>query len=84
MPGPVRRDSHDMDIAQWWPKLRDETRDWLVEHNGEPLDPEVSADIAAVHDGEPRWWADKSDDGLYELPDESIDWIEAWANGETP
>ncbi|HKU10662.1 MAG TPA: hypothetical protein VJQ61_05475 [Sinomonas sp.] len=26
-----------MDIREWWPKLRPETRNWLIEHNGEKL-----------------------------------------------
>jgi hypothetical protein len=72
-----------VNIEQWWPKLSSETRDWLVEHNGEPLDAAVGEDIAAATGGspDPRWWSGKPSDGL---TDEAFDWIEARANDENP
>ncbi|MGY4543624.1 hypothetical protein ACVWY0_003564 [Arthrobacter sp. UYNi723] len=26
-----------MNILEWWPLVDAETRDWLIEHNGQPL-----------------------------------------------
>lgn len=73
-----------MNIAEWWPRLSGEVQDWLVEHNGEPLDPSVRAEVVAVNGGvlEPGWWSGESVDGQSELTDEAIDWIETWANAE--
>ena len=78
------RDDRRMNIADWWPKLSGEAQDWLVEHNGEPLDSRVRAEIEAVNDGvlEPGWWSGESVDGQSELTDEAVDWIDTWANGE--
>ncbi|MEW5808320.1 MAG: hypothetical protein AB1925_02615 [Actinomycetota bacterium] len=75
-----------MRIDVWWPLLSDTSRQWLVEHNGEPLDQSVKAEIFDVNDGdaETSWWAGDSSDGLSELTDDAIDWIEAAANKEQP
>ena len=74
-----------MNIAQWWPKLGHETQEWLVEHNGEPLDPAVNAEITALLDGDTdRWLSRGSDSATWELTDEAVDWIDAWANDEDP
>ncbi|MCY1222036.1 hypothetical protein D9M72_341130 [compost metagenome] len=40
-----------MKILEWWPLVDAETRGWLIEHNGEPLPPNVVADIMAVTGG---------------------------------
>jgi hypothetical protein len=52
-----------MNIPEWWPLVDAETRDWLIEHNGEPLPQPVSADILAVTGGptDSQWWAGESD-----------------------
>ncbi|MGC0365100.1 hypothetical protein ABH922_003084 [Rhodococcus sp. 27YEA15] len=73
-----------MNITEWWPILTRDTRDWLIEHNGEPLDPAVLVELLAVNSGrtDPAWWSDESDDGSCELTDEAVDWIEWHANGE--
>ncbi len=75
-----------MQIDRWWPLLTDTSRHWLVEHNGEPLDQSVKAEILDVNggDAEPSWWAGESTEGLAELTDDAIDWIEAVANEERP
>lgn len=54
-------------------------------HNGEPLPPNVVADIMAVTDGttDSEWWAGESADGP-RLSDEAVDWIEVVANDEEP
>jgi hypothetical protein len=77
-----------VDIAHWWPKLSSQSREWLVEHNGEPLEGPVGADIASVHDNgtlDHRWFVRISDDGRpTQLSDSAVDWIEAVANEEDP
>lgn len=79
-------DNSVMHIDSWWPRLTEQSRHWLIEHNGEPLDPSVKRDIFDVNDQEadPSWWAGDSSDGLSELTDASVDWIEAVGNGEQP
>ncbi|MEV5052321.1 hypothetical protein [Arthrobacter sp. LAR12-1-1.1] len=74
-----------MNIFEWWPLVDAETRGWLIEHNGEPLPPNVIADIMATTDGttDPGWWAGESADGP-QLSVEAVDWIEAVANDEEP
>lgn len=74
-----------MKIQEWWPLVTPETRNWLTAHNGEPLAPQVSADILAATRGttEPEWWAGDSTDGP-QLTDSATDWIETIANGEDP
>jgi hypothetical protein len=75
-----------MQIDSWWPLLAEQSRHWLIEHNGEPLDQSVKGDIFGVNDGDadPSWWAGESTEGVSELTDAAIDWIEAVANGEQP
>lgn len=75
-----------MQIDSWWPLLSDPSRNWLIEHNGEPLDEGVKAEIFAINDGaaDPSWWSGSSSEGLSELTDDAIDWIEAVANEEQP
>ena len=62
-----------MTIEEWWPLLGAESRNWLVENNGDDVIDEVAASInaagGAVTAGTP-------------LTDEQIDWIEAIANDE--
>jgi hypothetical protein len=74
-----------MQIEDWWPRLTPETRDWLIAHNGEPLDTSVRNALLEVTQGEfdASWWAGDSEDGGSELSDAAIDWIEATANAET-
>jgi hypothetical protein len=74
-----------MNISEWWPLVNAETRDWLIENNGEPLPPRVTADIVAVAGGtaDSQWWAGQSAEGP-QLSDEAVGWIEAVANDEEP
>ena len=75
-----------MQIETWWPRLTADTQAWLIEHNGEPLQPAIKAEILAVTGGstEPSWWTGESTDGQTELSDSAVDWIEAVANHEHP
>ncbi|GLP76559.1 hypothetical protein TUM20983_36690 [Mycobacterium antarcticum] len=61
-----------------------DAREWLMEHNGEPLDPQVRAEIFDLNNESTdlSWWSGESVDGQSELTDEAIDWIEAQAKGE--
>lgn len=73
-----------MTIDQWWPRLSAETREQLAANNGDVVPAAFMAEIEEV--GGPGasgpWWEeqDGSDDRC--MPDEAVDWIEAWANGE--
>jgi hypothetical protein len=73
-----------MDISDWWPKLPDATRGWLIAHNGEPLPEDVLRHVLAVNGDhtDASWWAGESRDGQSQLSDEAIDWIETTANDE--
>ena len=74
-----------MPIAQWWPKLQQRTRDWLVANNGDVVPPSVVAEIVAA--GGPAtsdaWWVTDETAAGSVLPDEAIDWIEEVANEES-
>jgi len=73
-----------MPIEQWWPKLRPQTRDWLIANNGDAVPPAVMTDIAEA--GGPAtsdaWWVTGDDVTDPVMPDEAIDWIEETANEE--
>ena len=75
-----------MPIAQWWPKLRQQTRDWLIANNGDAVPAAVVAQIAEA--GGPTasdtWWVADEDATGPVMPDEAIDWIEEIANEEAP
>ena len=74
-----------METIEWWPKLDPDAREWLVSHNGEPVDPGVLIKIAAAGGSltSDAWWiGEEGPDGFY-LSEEAIDWIEARANDES-
>lgn len=75
-----------MPIAQWWPKLQQQTRDWLIANNGDAVTASVVAEI--VEAGGPAafdtWWVVDEDANGPVMPDEAIDWIEETANAESP
>lgn len=70
----------------WWSRLPDETRDWLIGHNGEALPAWVVEQIGraggSVTTG--AWWVGENGPAGLSLSDAAVDWIEAVANGETP
>lgn len=75
-----------MSLETWWPQLQQDSRDWLVAHNGEVLDQHILQDIEAVGGPIPSqaWWVgEAAPDGLH-LSDAAIDWVEEAANGEVP
>lgn len=73
-------------IDAWWPKLRPETREWLIANNGDVVPSSIVEEITEA--GGPAqtddWWViDHASDGAC-MPDEAVDWIEEIANEETP
>ena len=77
-----------MPIHEWWPRLRTETREWLVANNGDVV-PEAIAQEIRVAGGAlaPGCQGSASGDGETpgaHLSDAETDWIEAVANGESP
>jgi hypothetical protein len=73
-------------IEDWWPRLPQETRDWLVANNGDEVPTSVVEDItrAGGSVATDAWWVSHTGPtGVY-LSDEAVDWIEAVANGEMP
>lgn len=71
------------DFAALWPQLTEQTRAWLVDHHGEPLDAAVRAELTQTSRGAtpPTWLDPEGEDGPV-LTDETVDWVEAVANGE--
>lgn len=63
-----------MSIDVWWPKIRRESRQWLVDNNGDAVRGDILEEILRAG-GEVN--------GSY-LSDEAVDWVEAVANGEDP
>lgn len=70
----------------WWPKVKPETRDWLIANNGDALPAPVVEDIAGAGGAidTDAWWIGQNGSSGFYLSDAAIDWIEAVANGETP
>ncbi|WP_432510512.1 hypothetical protein [Kineococcus sp. SYSU DK001] len=75
-----------MSLETWWSHVQQDTRDWLLAHNGEALSPAVVQDVERVAGPLPAqaWWLDRTEpDGLH-LSDAAVDWVEEVANGEVP
>lgn len=78
-----------MSIEAWWPKLRPETRDYLIANNGNVVPARLVGEIAGVGGAitTDAWWIGRADPIRFYLSDEGIDWID-WidevANGKTP
>lgn len=63
-----------MSIEAWWPRIRQDSRAWLVDNNGDAVAPEILDEIVRVGGAVT---------GPY-LSDEEVDWVEAVANRENP
>ena len=63
-----------MSIEVWWPRIRRQSRAWLVDNNGDAVPEDIVNEIVRAG-GEIT--------GSY-LSDEAVDWVEAVANGEEP
>jgi hypothetical protein len=73
-----------MEIEEWWPKLSESAREWLIANNGDVVAGAVLNEIASaggvVESG--AWWiGEGGPEGLY-LSDRATDWIEETANRE--
>lgn len=70
------------DIATWWPKLKPETRQYLIDNNGDAIPGEIVAEIA--HAGgviaSDAWWVGSSGPTGFFISDEAADWVEEIAN----
>lgn len=74
-----------MDIEQWWPLVTASTRQYLIDHAGEPVPDDVAGEItkAGGSVSPEAWWVDDiGADGAVILSDAGVDWIESAANGE--
>jgi hypothetical protein len=73
-----------MSLDVLWPLLRQESRDWLVAHNGEALSTLVLDDLERVGGSVPPdgWWVGENGPEGFHLSDAGIDWVEEVANGE--
>ena len=73
-----------MDDLNWWDRLDEQARAWLIAHNGEAVAPDVLDRIVAAGGDmiSDAWWVGQTaQDGFY-LSDEATDWIETVANEE--
>lgn len=75
-----------MSIEVWWPRLRQESRDWLVDNNGDAVPSDLVAEIVRAGGAitTDAWWVGQSGPTGFYLSDEAIDWVETIANGEDP
>ena len=73
-------------LEEWWPRLSQESRDWLIANNGDAVPASVTEEITRAGGvvSADAWWVGQSGPTGFYLSDEAIDWIEAVANGETP
>ena len=74
-----------MQFSALWQTLTLETREWLMDHNGEALSDAVLEEIVAANGGsaDPTWYAEDAD-GNPRFSDSIVDWIETVANDEDP
>lgn len=75
-----------MDIVEWWPRIAEQSREWLIAHNGEEVRSDIVLEVAAVGGvvASDAWWVGEDGPTGYFLSDRAVDWIEATANGEEP
>ena len=59
-----------MSMEVWWPRLRQETRDWLIANNGDALPAWVIAEItrAGGSVGTDAWWVGQDGATGFSLP----------------
>lgn len=82
--GPV--DNAGMSVEAWWPKLRQQSREYLIDNNGDEVPPDLVGEIARAGGviTTDAWWVGRSGPTGFFLSDEAIDWIEEVADGEKP
>ena len=74
-----------MHFSALWKTLTMETREWLMDHNGEALSEAVLEEMVTANGGsdDPTWYGEDAD-GSPRLSDRIVDWIETVANDEEP
>jgi len=80
------RDDMSASLEEWWPRVSQRTRDWLIANNGDAVTAPVIEEITRVAGSvaTDAWWVGQNGPtGVY-LSDEAVDWIEEVANGEMP
>ncbi|WP_353650097.1 hypothetical protein ABLG96_03855 [Nakamurella sp. A5-74] len=71
------------DFAAVWQEQDEQTRQWLIDHNGEVLPSDVLKRLtASAGDASELGWLDLHDPDEPVLTDSAVDWIESTANGE--
>ncbi|MFJ6416892.1 hypothetical protein [Paeniglutamicibacter sp. NPDC091659] len=75
-----------MRIEEWWPRLDAETRQWMINNNGDAVPAEILQRIMAVTGDSAAHapWVGSDDAEGFFLSDTAVDWIEEIANGESP
>lgn len=75
-----------MSIEAWWPRLRQQSRDYLIANNGDVVPPELVEEITQAGGTitSDAWWVGQSGPSGFYISDEATDWIDEIANGETP
>ena len=73
-------------IDEWWPKLDESTRGWMIEHNGQPVLPGVLTSVSLVGgtmDAE-AWRVGQTHGPTgYYLSDDAIRWVADHAGATT-
>lgn len=74
-----------MRIEDWWPRLDPETRQWMIDNNGDAVPPEILGRIMSMAGKSTARdsWAGADDAEGFFLSDTAVDWIEETANGES-
>ena len=73
-------------LEEWWPRLSQVSRDWLITNNGDAVVAPVVEEIKHVGGSvaSDAWWVGQNGPTGFYLSDEAVDWIEEVANGEMP
>ena len=73
-----------MEIDDWWSRLEPESREWLIDNNGDAVRGDIVAEIAQLGGmtASGAWWIGEDGPSGFYLSDRAIDWVEAKANGE--
>ncbi|GIT80198.1 hypothetical protein LLS1_18670 [Leifsonia sp. LS1] len=75
-----------MAISDWWWRISEPSRQWLIEHNGEAVRGDIVAEIAGAGGvvTSDAWWVGTEGPTGFFLSERAVDWVEAVANGEAP
>ncbi|WP_412148730.1 hypothetical protein [Curtobacterium flaccumfaciens] len=75
----VWHDRGIFDVQNWWPKLDEDTRTWLLEHADEQIPTEILHRIVAVGGIVPGTQWEGEGDYDFRLPYEAAEWIKQQA-----